>query len=196
MQCVIWRCAGDHKRTILRHSIQVVFLKKFTRVLLTAICGLIAGMWVYAYGFAPRESFNKIYDTAWQARSQAHCKKAENIRFSFEDLTPMRADDPLALKAKAKVVKAATDALENAINSIAADIPSDAKGQELVPAWIADYRLYISDRRAFEAALQTATTRPFFAESEIEGVPVSERISKFARENDMKTCQAPYDLSV
>ena len=173
-----------------------MFLKKFTRVLLTAICVLIAGMWVYAYGFAPRESFNKIYDTAWQARSQAHCKKAENIRFSFEDLTPMRADDPLALKAKAKVVKAATDALENAINLIAADIPSDAKGQELVPAWIADYRLYISDRRAFETALQTATTRPFFAESEIEGVPVSERISKFARENDMKTCQAPYDLSV
>ena len=142
-----------------------MFLKKFTRVLLTTICVLIAGMWVYAYGFAPRESFNKIYD-------------------------------PLALKAKAKVVKAATDALEDAINLIAADIPSDAKGQELVPAWIADYRLYISDRRAFEVALQSAETRPFFAESEIEGVPVSERISKFARENDMKTCQAPYDLSV
>ena len=173
-----------------------MFLKKFTRVLLTAICVLIAGMWVYAYGFAPRESFNKIYDTAWQARSQAHCKKAENIRFSFEDLTPMKADDPLALKAKAKVVKAATDALEDAINLIAADIPSDAKGKELVPAWIKDYRIYISDRRAFEVALQNAETRPFFAESEIEGVPVSERISKFARENDMKTCQTPYDLSV
>ena len=100
-----------------------MFLKKFTRVLLTTICVLIAGMWVYAYGFAPRESFNKIYDTAWQARSQAHCKKAENIRFSFEDLTPMKADDPRALKAKAKVVKAVTDALENAINLIAADIP-------------------------------------------------------------------------
>ena len=196
MRCVIWRSAGDHKQTILRHSIHHVFLKKFTRVLLTAICVLIAGMWVYAFGFAPRESFNKINDTAWQARSQAHCKAAENVRFSFEDLTPMKADDPLALKAKAKLVKAATDALEKAINLIAADVPSDAKGQALVPAWIKDYRLYISDRRAFEVALQNATTRPYFAESEIEGVPVSERISKFARENDMKTCQDPYDLSV
>ena len=35
----------------------------------------------------------------------------------------MKADDPLALQAKAKIVKAATDALENAINLIAADIP-------------------------------------------------------------------------
>ncbi len=173
-----------------------MLLRRFTRYLLTAICVLIAGMWVYAFGFAPRESFNKIYDTSWQARSQAHCKVAENIRFSFEDLTPMKPDDPRALKEKAKVVEAATDALEEAINLIAADTPSDAKGQELVPAWIADYRIYISDRRAFAVALRTATTRPYFAESDIEGVPVSERINKFARENDMKTCQAPYDLSV
>ena len=173
-----------------------MFLKKFTRVLLTAICVLIAGMWVYAFGFAPRESFNRINDTAWQARAQAHCKKAENIRFSFEDLTPMKVDDPKALQTKAKLVDAATDALEDAINLIAADKPSDAKGQELVPEWIKDYRVYITDRRAFAEALRNATVRPYFAESEVQGVPISERISKFARENDMKTCQAPYDLSV
>jgi len=173
-----------------------VFIRRFTRILLTVICVGIAGMWVYAFGFAPRESFNKINDSAWQARAQAHCKAAENIRFSFEDLTPMKADDPLALQKKAKLVDAATDALEDAINLIAADRPSDAKGQELVPEWIADYRIYISDRRAFAVALQGASVRPFFAESEVQGVPISERISKFARENDMKTCQTPYDLSV
>lgn len=173
-----------------------MFIRKFTRILLTIICVGIAGMWVYAFGFAPRESFNKINDTAWQARAQAHCKTAENIRFAFEDLTPMKADDPQALKTKAKLVDAATDALENAINLIAADKPADAKGQELVPEWIADYRTYISDRRSFAQALRTATVRPYFAESEVEGVPISERISKFARENKMKTCQTPYDLSV
>ena len=196
MPRAIWRSAGAHKKTSPRHSLYNVFIPRFTRYLLTAICVLIAGMWVYAFGFAPRESFNKIYDTSWQTRSQAHCKAAENIRFSFEDLSPMKPNDPLALKAKAKIVDAATDSLEMAIDLIAADKPSDAKGQELVPEWIADYRIYISDRRAFAAALRTATTRPYFAESDIEGVPVSERINKFARENDMKTCQAPYDLSV
>lgn len=108
----------------------------------------------------------------------------------------MKADDVLALKAKAKLVDAATDALEEAINLIALDKPSDAKGQELVPEWIADYRTYITDRRAFAKALQKAVTRPYFAESEVDGVPISERISKFARENDMETCQTPYDLSV
>jgi hypothetical protein len=153
-------------------------------------------MWIYAFGFAPRESFNKINDAAWKVRAQAHCKTAENIRFSFEDLTPMKVDDPQALKTKANLVDAATDALEDAINLIAADKPADAKGQELVPEWIADYRTYISDRRAFAQELRTANIRPYFAESEVQGVPISERISKFARENDMKTCQTPYDLSV
>ena len=108
----------------------------------------------------------------------------------------MKVNDPAALLKKAKLVEAATDTLENAINLIAADRPTDAKGQELVPRWIADYRIYISDRRSFIVALRTATKRPYFAETEVEGVPVSERISKFARENSMKTCQTPYDLSV
>lgn len=153
-------------------------------------------MWVYAFGFAPRESFNKINDEAWQERAQAHCKKAENQRFSLEDLTPMNPDDPAALQKKANLVEAATDTLENAINLIAIDRPADAKGQELVPRWIADYRTYLADRRAFIVALRTSSKRPYFAETEVEGVPVSERIGKFARENNMKTCQAPYDLSV
>ncbi len=173
-----------------------MLLRRFTRILLTAICVVIAGMWVYAFGFAPRESFNKIHDAAWQVRSQAHCKAAEDIRFSFQDLTPMKADDRSALTAKATLVDLATDALEDAINLIAADIPADVKGQELAPKWIADYRTYITDRRTFALALHNAVTRPFFAESEVEGVPISERISKFARENDMKACQTPYDLSV
>jgi hypothetical protein len=173
-----------------------VLLKKITRAFLISVCVLIAVMWVYAFGFAPRESFNKINDEAWQTRAQTHCKKAEDQRFSLQDLTPMKADDPAALATKANLVEQATDTLEAAINLIASDTPSDAKGQELVPRWIADYRIYIADRRAFIVDLRNAKTRPYFAETEVEGVPVSERISKFARENNMKTCQTPYDLSV
>ena len=108
----------------------------------------------------------------------------------------MKASDPAALKKKADIVEVATDSLERAIDAIAADSPSDEKGKALVPQWLADYRVYLKDRRVFIAALRTATTRPYFAESEVEGVPISERIGKFARENDMETCQPPLDLSV
>ena len=169
---------------------------KIARVVLSVVCVLIAAMWVYAFGFASRESINRIGDDSWKARAEAHCKKAEDARFALQDLTEMDPNDPLALKKKADIVEKATDSLEDAIDRIEADIPADAKGKELVPQWIAEYRIYLRNRREFIVALRTADRRPYFAEKEIEGVPVSERLGKFARENDMKSCQPPFDLSV
>lgn len=171
-------------------------MQKFARATLMIVCAGIFAMWVYAFGFASRESINKIGDDAWKARSEAHCQQAENDRFALQDLTEMNPNDPAALKKKADIVEKATDSLEEAINKIAQDSPSDEKGKALVPLWIADYRTYIQNRRDFAKTLRTATRRPYFSETEVEGVPISERIGKFARENDMKTCQPPLDLSV
>lgn len=171
-------------------------MQKIARVVLTVVCAAIFAMWVYAFGFASRESFNKIGDDEWKARAEAHCQKAEDERFALQDLTAMDPTDTDALLKKADIVEVATDSLERAIDKIAQDSPADAKGKELVPQWLADYRIYIQNRRDFIKALRTADRRPFFSETEVEGVPISERIGKFARENDMKTCQPPLDLSV
>lgn len=153
-------------------------------------------MWIYAFGFASKESVNKIADDAWKARAEAHCQTAEDERFKLQDLTAMDPTDTAALRKKADLVEIATDSLERAINRIASDSPSDEKGKAIVPKWLADYRTYLQNRRDFIEALRTATRRPYFAETEVEGVPISERIGKFARENNMKTCQPPLDLSV
>jgi hypothetical protein len=170
--------------------------QRFARFFIISVCVLIAAMWVYAFGFASRESFNRIGDENWKVRTEAACQKAEDQRFALQDLTAMNPNNPSDLKKKAEIVDAATDALEQAINSIALDIPSDAKGQELVPQWLNDYRTYIGDRRNFAEQLRTVQRRPLFAETELEGVPISEKIGKFARENDIRTCQPPLDLSV
>lgn len=158
--------------------------------------GLIVAMWVYAFGFAPRESINRIGDRAWSERAETRCAAVKDRRFSFQDLSPMDPEDVEALRKKADIVETATDDLESLVDEIASDIPADDKGRAIVPAWITDYRTYISDRRVFIERLRTQTRRPDFNETEIEGVPVSERINKFARENDMRSCQTPYDLSV
>lgn len=173
-----------------------MLVNRLARIVLTIACTGIFAMWVYAFGFASRESFNRIGDDAWKARSEARCLIAENERFALQDLGKMNANDTAALKKKADIVETATDSLERAINDIAQDTPTDAKGKELVPQWISDYRIYIQNRRQFIDKLRTASTRPYFSETEVEGVPISERIGKFARENDMRKCQPPLDLSV
>lgn len=167
-----------------------------TKVLLSAAMALIVAMWVYAFGFAPRESINRIGDREWSARAESRCATTKEQRFTLQDLSPMDPDDIEALRKKADIVEKATNDLERLIDEIEADRPADDKGRAIVPDWIADYRTYISDRRVFVDRLRSQPRRPDFNETEIEGVPVSERINKFARENDMKSCQTPYDLSV
>ena len=170
--------------------------RRSTRIVLGTIMGLIVAMWVYAFGFAPRESINRIGDRAWSARAEERCSAARDRRFGMQDLSPMDPSDPEALRRKADIVEKATDDLESVVDAIAADVPADEKGRAIVPDWIADYRTYISDRRVFIDRLRTLPNRPDFNETDVGGVPVSERINKFARENEMKSCQTPYDLSV
>jgi hypothetical protein len=170
--------------------------RRLAKYFIITVLVLIGAMWVYAFGFASRESFNRINDESWKVRTEAACQKAEDDRFALQDLSAMDPNDADDLAKKAKIVDAATDSLEQAINSIASDIPTDAKGQALVPQWLNDYRTYIGDRRNFANELRTSDRRPFFAETELEGVPISEKIGKFARENDIRTCQPPLDLSV
>lgn len=177
-------------------STSPTFIRTARRTGLVAILALIGAMWFYAFVFAPRESINRINDREWATRAEARCAAAKEERFAMQDLTEMDPEDPVALRKKADIVERATNSLEALVDEIEADVPSDAKGREIVPQWISDYRAYLGDRRLFIERLRTLDRRPSFNETEVGGVPVSERINKFARENDIRSCQTPYDLSV
>lgn len=153
-------------------------------------------MWFYAFVFASRESINRIGDKSWMARSEASCARARAELNQLARLEEIDPTDKAALAVKADIVDAATDVLERTIESLALDQPSDEKGRAIVPLWLDDWRTYLEDRRDFAEALRISERHPYFAETEVEGVPVSERLGKFARENDMRSCQPPTDLSV
>ncbi len=153
-------------------------------------------MWFYAFVFASRESINRIGDEQWMSRSEAVCAAARTELQTLARPISIDPTDTAALAIKAGIVDAATDVLERAVERLSADEPADDKGRGIVPLWLADWRVYLEDRRNFADALRTADRHPYFAETEVEGVPVSERVGKFARENDMRSCQPPTDLSV
>ena len=160
----------------------------------TCIIGLLA-MWIYAFGFASKESVNKISDKAWTARAEDICSQAMTQRLALADLRQISNAGANALVERAALVDKATDTLDNAINAISAVEPTDPKGRAIVPLWIADYKLLIKDRREYASQLRTGVNKPF-AESMFEGLPLSEKISTFAADNRMSSCKVPMDLSI
>lgn len=158
-----------------------------------AAVGFIVWMWFFAFVLASRESANNIKDPAWSDRAEATCATAKAARGSLADLSRIDPKDPAVVRRKAQIVDQATDTIEATLDALAKDPPSTDKGKELVPEWIRDYRSYVRDRREYAASLRTGVISEF-SESQIEGIPISEKLGKFARENHMPSCQPPRDL--
>ena len=81
------------------------------------------------------------------------------------------------------------------LDDVVAEPPSDAKGRDLVPQWEADYRTYIGDRRAFTDDLRSTGENAPFYETEVSGIPISEKLETFAADNEMPSCAPPRDLT-
>jgi hypothetical protein len=165
-----------------------------TRTLIIVVIALLLAMWVYGLFFASKEAVNKIYDRDWAARAQIICERANTERRQLTDLRRIDEVGPGALAERAILVDRATDIVERMLGDVVAVRPTDAKGQELVPMWEGEYRLYLQDRREYADQLRGGSNRPF-AETRREGLPVSERLETFAGDNEMPACSPPRDLT-
>jgi len=152
-------------------------------------------MWVYAFVFASKEAVNKIGDDEWTQRAEARCLVARQERLALADYRLI--DDPATggLVRRAELVDEATNTLARMIADLRVVMPTDAKGQALIPLWLSDYDTYVSDRRVYAEQLRSGDNAPF-AETTFEGLPLSERIATFAGDNRMPSCAPPIDLSV
>lgn len=165
------------------------------RTLLGVLVAGFATFWIWALFFASKEAVNRIEDRAWAARSEALCLQAAEDRIALTDLRPIVDVSPELIRERADIVDKATDILERMLDDIVAVQPSDEKGRAIVPQWEADYRTYLQDRRNFAATLRETGENRAFYETEVDAIPISERIATFAGDNDMSTCAPPYDLS-
>jgi hypothetical protein len=160
---------------------------------LTMVIVAMIAMWTYAFFFSPRESINKIGDAQWAALAEAECVTAKKALFALADFRLIGNEADLV--ERAAIVRTANDILTEMIDAIESRLPDDVKGQAIVPLWIADYRTHLVDREAYASALESGANPPF-AETQVDGLPISEKIATFANDNRMPTCAPPRDLSV
>ena len=161
------------------------------------VVGLVcfAAFWTWALFFASKEPINRIGDSAWAARAEEICITADRERLQLADFRKMEGADAAMVNERADIVDHATDILEQMLDDVMAASPTDAKGQDLVPQWGSDYRTYIADRRLFTESLRESGENLPFYETQVGGIPISEKLEVFAADNKMATCSPPRDLT-
>lgn len=164
------------------------------RYVVMGVIAVFAVFWIWALFFASKESINGIGEAGWTDRAQAICEAADADREDLADYRIVDPDDPAMLAARGDLVDRATDILEQMLDDVVAVQPTGAKGAELVPRWEADYRTYLADRRTYGDDLRAGNDEPF-AETVVEGIPISAKITRFAGDNFMPACAPPTDLS-
>jgi hypothetical protein len=167
--------------------------RSFWRFVILAVVLLFAAFWIWALFFASKEAVNKIGDRAWAARAEQICTAAEAERLQLADLRKVDATDRAMLAERARLIDKATDVIERMLDEVVAVAPIDRKGQGIVPLWTADYRTYIQDRRQYTDTLRAGKNPPF-AETAVDSIPISDKLTVFAGDNEMPSCAPPVDL--
>lgn len=190
MSSMLPRVETDERSPFRRHAI---------RALLTVVIVGFAAFWIWALFFASKEAVNRIDDRAWAARAEQICADANAARLELSDYRAIVDVDDAEMAAlmqeRADIVDAATDIVEQMIDDVVAVVPTDEKGQAIVPQWEAEYRSYIEGRRVYAEQLrETGENVPFY-EPGADGIPVSERLETFSGDNEMPSCAPPRDLT-
>jgi len=167
-----------------------------TRVLLGSISLGIAAFWIWALFFPQtKQSVAKVDDEAWSVRAELICRAANVERDRLSDLRRIDEVGEGALAERAELIDRATDIIEQMVTDVTAEQPTSSTDLALIDSWTSYYRQWIEDRRVYTDVLRSGENPPF-AESMVDGSPISEYINDFTVANRMKPCSAPTDLAV
>ena len=160
------------------------------RVAIIVVLLALALLWVYALsGAARKDPPDQLDDPAFSEAAEPRCAEAREVI----DGLPA-AQDAESPEDRATTVAAATDELSAMIDDLEAEAPTgESRDARITRDWIDDWRIYLSDRRAYVEQLEAGSEDPF------EVTPRGNRqitvtMDNFATVNRMASCAAPLDI--
>ena len=176
--------------------VKAPFYRRPLQVFLGLVCLGIAVFWVWALFFPPtKQSVAKLDDVAWTVRANEICNQANLERDKLVDLRRIDTVSGDALAERADIIDKATLIVQKMLDDVIAETPTGPKDEVLMNTWAKIFQGWINERVEYTAILRTGENAPF-AESMLEGGPVSDYINDFALANRMKSCSSPMDLAV
>jgi hypothetical protein len=166
------------------------------RIVLAAVVAALLVMWVYVL-FIGKEKFpNHLQDATWPRAAEPVCAATTRAvaalppAASFADIKPKEE----ALRQRADVGEQVTDLLRRQLQQLRTLPPPAGTNDELLlQAWFADWQAYLTDRQAHIDEWRAGRDRQF-AETQVDGGPISDRMDALATQNDMADCVVPQDF--
>jgi len=174
---------GDHRD---RAGPSTMALRAFLTILVVAMVVL----WVYAFFLAPSGNPDRLEDRSWPVAAEARCLVA---RTAIAELPPAaRAPD---VATRADDIDLATDVVVNLVADLGQLSGGTADDHMMIEKWLADWDVYIGDRRHHAARLRLeGDVRPLLTALPSGSGSFVKRMNGFARVNDMEACLDPGDM--
>ena len=151
----------------------------------------IAAWWIYVFANGSSvEHPDDFDDAAWTARAETVCAAAQQAILDLPNAATVSSPEE-----RAELIEPATVELERMLRELdALGPPATELGAEIVPQWLADYQLYLQDRRDWAAILRSGEDPPFLVSGTDEGVRVTDLLRTFAEVNQMPSCAPSGDV--
>lgn len=158
-----------------------------------AVVASFLGIWgyvMYLSVFEGRvEPRDRLDDTTWTTAAAETCAvtRAQIARLPY-------ASEVDSLPERAELLDDATDELEVMLTRLDGLFrPDDRAEARAVDRWLADYRVYLQDRREYADRFRAGLDEPFRV-TDRSGFQIDVLIDDFARVNHMESCETPDDV--
>jgi hypothetical protein len=160
------------------------------RWLAILVVAAIVLMWLYVFsGAAAEDPPDQLDDTGYALAAEPLCAAA------VDEIAALPSAGEAATAAdRAEVLDDANAVLTDLVDDLAAIEVDNARDQELVDLWIADWRTYIDDRREYADELRVDDTAELLVTAR-EGRQITLTIDRFTSKvvNNMESCSTPLD---
>lgn len=149
----------------------------------------LAMAWGLAFaGWGKRDSPDLIKQKGYAKQAESICAAA----IDEIDALP-KAETSHTPQERSVIVGEANKVLDTMIGSLDSMKVSNASDRKVHDAWLADWRLHLSDRARYEKRLAGGDTGPF-TESARDKKQISAYVDQFADTNDIPSCNTPGDV--
>ncbi|MGN6693026.1 MAG: hypothetical protein ACTHN0_02520 [Aquihabitans sp.] len=146
--------------------------------------------WIWIFSGAPKkDNPDYLQDRTYAAALEDQCQGLRDQLAKLPNAADMTSQDE-----RADVLDDANVLVGEFIDDVAAGVPKSGDAAVSMEGWLADWRIYLSDREDYAERLRTQPNAQMLVSPSKLGDSVDKTIQIFTQVNDIPACDTPGDV--